>query len=104
VAQVYFDETWVVMYYVSVVYDNNLDGLTLLHSKLKCLRFLSLLIRLSVYQTQASLLDVLITFVNTFHFNLVVIFVCFTFVCSEVNLIYLKQLIITLGLSLTYDN
>jgi hypothetical protein len=37
----------------------------------------SLLIRLSVYETQASLLGSLITFVNTFHFNLVVMFVCF---------------------------
>jgi hypothetical protein len=51
---------------------------SLLHSQLKRLRFLSVLIRLSVYQTQASLLGVLITFVYTFHFNLVVMFVYFT--------------------------
>jgi hypothetical protein len=39
--------------------------------------WLSLLIRLSVYQTQASLLGILITFVNNFHFDLAVMFVCF---------------------------
>jgi hypothetical protein len=47
---------------------------SLLHSQSKCLRFLSLLIRLSVYQTQASLFGILITFVNTFRFNLVCVF------------------------------
>ncbi len=55
-----------------------------LHSQLKCSCFLSLFIRFSVYQTQASLLGILITFVNTFHFNLVVMFVCFTF-CIFIN-------------------
>jgi hypothetical protein len=45
--------------------------------------FLSFLIRLSVYQTQASSLGVLITFVNTFHFNLVLMFMCL--------LLYLQQ-------------
>jgi hypothetical protein len=64
---------------------------SLLHSQLKHLHFLSPLVRLLVLQTQASLLGILIIFVNTFHFNLVVIFVCFTFVSSVINLIYLKQ-------------
>jgi hypothetical protein len=67
---------------------------SLLHSKLTPLHLLSLLIRLYVYQTQASLLGNLITFVNTFHFNLVVMFVCFTFVSTVINLIYLKQLVL----------
>jgi hypothetical protein len=40
-----------------------------LHSQLKCLRFLSLLIRLFAYQTQASSLGVLIAFANTCHFT-----------------------------------
>jgi len=86
----------------SLIYDNDLDQLlilafmtnSLLHSQLKHLLFLSLLIRLSVYQTQASSLGVLITFQNAFHFNLVVLFVCFTFVSSVINSIYLKQDII----------
>jgi len=47
-----------------------------LHTHLKHLRFISLLIRLSVYQTQAFLLGTLITFENNFHFNLIVIFMC----------------------------
>jgi hypothetical protein len=85
-----------------LIYDNDLDQLSifpsmttsLLHSHLKCTRFLLLLIRLSVYQTKDSLVGVLITFVNTFHFNLVVMFVCFTFVSSAINLIYSKQLVL----------
>jgi hypothetical protein len=80
-----------------IVYNNSLEWLSiftcmatsLLHSK-----FLSLLIRLSVYQTQASSLGILITFVNTSHFNLVELFVCFTFAPSVINSIYLKQLVI----------
>jgi len=36
----------------------------------------SLLIRLCVYPTQASLLGILITFVNNFHSNLVEMSVC----------------------------
>ncbi len=59
------------------LYDNNLDQLltfasmttTVLDSQLNISRFLSLLIRLSVYQTQASLLGILINFVNDFCFN-----------------------------------
>jgi hypothetical protein len=51
---------------------------SLLHSQLKRSCFLSLLIRLPVCQTQASILGILITFVNIFHLNLVVMFVCFT--------------------------
>jgi hypothetical protein len=65
----------------------------LLHFQLKRSGLLSLLIIFSVYQTQASLLGILITFVYTFHFNLVVMFVHFTFVSSVENLIYLKQLV-----------
>jgi hypothetical protein len=42
---------------------------SLLHSQLKRLHFLSLLIRLSVYQTQASSFDVLISFVYNFYFS-----------------------------------
>jgi len=68
--------------------------LFLVHSQLKHSHFLTLLIILSVYQIQASLLDVLIIFVNIFHFNLVVMFACFTFVSSVINSIYLKQLVI----------
>ncbi len=64
--------------------DNNLDKLSifdsmttsLLHSQLKRLHFLSLLIRRSVYQTQAFMLSILNTFVHNYHFNLVVMFVC----------------------------
>ncbi len=75
-------------------YDNDLDQISvfasmptsLLHSQLKHSRFLSLLIRLSVYQTQASLPDILITFVKTFSFNLVVRLVCFAFVSRVIKL------------------
>jgi len=82
------------------LYNNDLDQLlrftsmptSLLQSQLKHSRFLSLLIRLSVYQTQVSLLGILITFVNIFHFNLLVMFACFTFVSSVINLIYSQQL------------
>ncbi len=60
-----------------LVYDNDLDQLSkfastpnsLLHFQLKILHFLSLLIRLSVSQTQAFKRDILINFLNTFHFN-----------------------------------
>jgi hypothetical protein len=84
------------------VYDNDLDRLliftsmttSLLHSKLKHLHFLSLLTRLSVCQSQFSLLGILITFVHTFHFNLALIFVCFTFVSSVLNSINFKQLVL----------
>ncbi len=48
----------------------------LLHSQLKRLHFISLLMRLSVYQTQAFLLGILITFVNTLHFNYLCIYSC----------------------------
>ncbi len=48
----------------------------------------------SVYQNQAFQLGVLISFVNIFHFNLIVKFVCFTFVSSVINLIYSKQLVL----------
>ncbi len=58
---------------------------SLLHSQLKRAHVSLLLVRLSVYQTQASLLRILITFVNTFCFNQVVMFVCFTFVSSVMN-------------------
>ncbi len=58
----------------------------LLHSQLKHLCFLSLLIKLSVYQTQASSLGILITFVKTFSFNLAVRFVCFAFVSRAIKL------------------
>jgi hypothetical protein len=64
------------------------------HSQLKRLRFLLLLIRLFVYQTKASLFGILITFVNTFHFNLVVMLVYFTFVSLVINSINFKQLIL----------
>jgi hypothetical protein len=75
------------------LYNNDLDQLlrftsmptSLLQSQLKHSRFLSLLIRLSVYQTQVSLLGILITFVNIFHFNLLVMFACFTFVSLVKN-------------------
>jgi hypothetical protein len=63
----------------------------LLHPQLKRLRFISLLIRLSVCPTKASSLVIFITFVNPFHFNLVVMFVCFTFESSLINLIYSYQ-------------
>jgi hypothetical protein len=60
-----------------VKFDNNLDSLSifasvttsLLCSQLKRSSFLSLLIRLSVQQTQASSLGILITFVNALYFN-----------------------------------
>ncbi len=88
--------------YTIKAYDNNLDWLSifaskptsLLHSQLKHLRFLSLLIRLSAYQTQASLLGIIIIYVNNFHFNLVVMSVCVTFVSSVINLIYSQKLIL----------
>jgi hypothetical protein len=67
---------------------------SVLHSQLNHPCFLSLLIRLFVYETQASLLGVLITFVNTFQFNLVVMFVCLTFVLPVMNLIYLKHFVL----------
>jgi hypothetical protein len=59
------------------MYNNDLDRLlilastqtSLLHFQLKRLHFFSLLIRLCVAQTQASKLGILITFVNSFHFN-----------------------------------
>jgi hypothetical protein len=41
--------------------------------------------------TQVSLLGSLITFVNNFQFYLVVIFMCFTFVSSVVNLFYSEK-------------
>jgi hypothetical protein len=55
-------------YQFVIVYDNDLDQLSifasmttyLLHSKLKRSHFISLSIRLSVYQTQAPLLGILI--------------------------------------------
>ena len=67
---------------------------SLLHSQLKRSCFLSFLIRLSVYQTQASLLGILITFANNVHFNLVVMFVRFTFVSATTNSVYLQQLVL----------
>ncbi len=66
----------------------------LLHSQLMRSLFLSPLISLSVYETQASLLGILITFVNIFHFYLVVMLVCFTFASTVINSIYLKQLVL----------
>jgi hypothetical protein len=65
---------------------------SLLYSQLKHSCFLSILIRRSVYQTQASLRGFLITFVNTFRFNIVVMFVCFTFASSVINLIIRSNL------------
>jgi hypothetical protein len=62
-------------------------------SKLKC--FPSLLIRCSVYPTQASLLDLLITSVNNFHFNFVVMFVYCANQSSVINSIYMKELILS---------
>jgi hypothetical protein len=78
------------------VYNNDLDWLSifasmpvsLLHFQLNRSGLLSLLIRLSVYQTQTYLFRILITFVNTFCFDLVVMFLCFTFVSSVINSIY----------------
>ncbi len=58
---------------------------SLLHSQLKHAHVSLLLVRPSVYQTQDSLLGILNTFVNTFHFNKVVTLVCFTFVSSVLN-------------------
>jgi len=49
--------------------------------------YTSLLIRLSVYPTQASLLGLLITFVNDFHFNLVILLVYFEIQSLVINLI-----------------
>ncbi len=54
----------------------------------------SLLIRHSVNPTQASSLGLLITFVNNFHFNLVVMFLYLVNQLSVVNLIYSKALIL----------
>jgi hypothetical protein len=45
-------------------------------------------------QTQASLLGILIAFVNNFHINLVLMFVWSVKYSSVVNLIYLKQLVL----------
>ncbi len=60
-----------------LVYDNDLDQLskfasaptTLLHFQFKSLHFLSLIIRLSVSQTQAFKRVILMNFLNTFYFN-----------------------------------
>jgi hypothetical protein len=75
------------------VYNNDLDQLSifasmpvsLLHFQLNCSGLISLLIRHSVYQTQTYLFCILIIFVNTFCFDLVVMFLCFTFVSSVIN-------------------
>jgi hypothetical protein len=66
----------------------------LLHLQLIALALPFILIRLSVYQTQAFSLDVLINFVITIHFNVGVMFVSFTLVSSVINLIYSKQLVL----------
>ncbi len=63
---------------------------------IKVLGCTSLLIRLSDYQTQASSLPSLITFVNNFNFNSVVMFVCFVKLSSVINLIYSKKQLVLL--------
>jgi hypothetical protein len=97
-----FINSYICLIIIDALYKNDLDLLpvfasmttSLPHSQLKYSGFLSFLIILSVYQTQASSLSMLITFVNTFHFNLVVMFVCFTCVSLVINLIYSKQLVL----------
>jgi hypothetical protein len=64
---------------------------SLLQSELKRLQFLSHLVGLCVYQIQASLLGISITFVKTLHLKLVVMFVHFSIVSSVINLIYSEQ-------------
>ncbi len=54
----------------------------------------SLLYRLSVYPTQASLFGLLITFVNNLNLNLALMFVYYLNESSVINLIYSKKLIL----------
>ncbi len=88
--------------FLNKIYQTDLDQLSifasmttfLLYFQLKPLHFLSLLIRLFVYKTRGFSFGILIIFVNTFPFNLVVMFVYFAFVSSLMNLINLKQLVL----------